>query len=271
VYEGLYKGLLEGFDPLQKISSPVHTKLMSMWEEFSIWGGYPRVVLSDSEEEKQEVLRGIMNTYLLKDIRGFFQLATEPHLQRLVRALALQVGNLIRYNELSQISDLPYRALKEHLSILEQTYILRFAAPYYTNKRLEIVKNPKVYFGDAGLRNSVVQDFRDLDHRPDKGGLIENTVASELAKKGFPLRFWRSKSKGEVDFVLETPEGLVPIEVKRGRELKLERSLLSFIEKYAPQEVFVLYGGDAEIQQRGGAEIICLPLYLTPLVKGPLL
>ncbi|MBW2040113.1 MAG: ATP-binding protein, partial [Deltaproteobacteria bacterium] len=153
LYEGFYKGWIEDIGNCEEISQPLHKRLMSLWEEFSIWGGYPRVVLSDSDEEKKEVLKGIINTYLLKDIRGFFRLATERHLQRLMKALALQIGNLVHYNELSQASDLPYKALKEHLSILEQTYILRFAVPYYTNKRLEVVKNPKVYFGDTGLRN----------------------------------------------------------------------------------------------------------------------
>lgn len=267
LHKALYKGWLAESGNVERISQPLHKTLLSRWEEFSIWGGYPRVVLSDADEEKREVLKGIMNTYLLRDIRGVFQMGTEHHLQRLVRALALQVGNLIHYNELSLVSDLPYQSLKRHLSILEQTYILRFVVPYYTNKRLEVVKNPKVYFGDAGLRNFIAQDFRRWEHRPDKGALMENAVASELANKGAAIKFWRSKSKGEVDFVLEGADELIPIEVKAGRNQKPGKSLLSFMAKYSPSKALILYGGNIEIEQRRGAKIIFLPLYLAPLVS----
>ena len=72
----------------------------------------------------------------------------------------------------------------------------------YTNKRTELVKAPKIFFLDNGFRNIVVKNFQPLENRQDKGFLYENFVATELVKAGFDVRYWRSKSKAEVDFLV---------------------------------------------------------------------
>lgn len=246
---------------LKPLPSPLHRRLLRHVEEFTLWGGYPRVVLAAGPEEKAEVLKNLLITYLMKDIRGFFRLATEYPLQKLMRALALQIGGLIQYNELSQISGLSYHELKRHLAILEETYILRLSRPFFTNTRVELVKNPKVYFVDTGFRNHLVQDYRGWDSRPDVGPLVENFVAAELLKRGHVLRFWRTKAGAEVDFIIETREGPVPLEVKAGEAKTPGKSLLSFLKKYRPPTAYVLHTGGIGIKTAEGIPIRYLPLY----------
>jgi len=238
----------------EAFSLPFHEKLLGHFEEFALWGGYPRVVLSEEEEEKQEVLKNIYNTYLLKDLRGFFRLATESNIQKLIRALAFQVGNLIQYNELSRLAELSYGVLKKHLAILEETYILKLSKPFFTNKRIEIVKNPKIYFIDTGLRNYICQDFRALNNRPDSGALLENTVATEFIKRQLELMHWRTKSKGEVDFVLTGRSGVIPVEVKSGIVKNAGKAFLSFIEKYNPSRAYLLHTGT--VLSKSNADLI---------------
>jgi hypothetical protein len=81
---------------------------------------------------------------------------------------------LIRYQELAQWAEFSAPALKKHLAIPEETYIIKLLKPFYTNRQLEIVKNPKVYFWDLGLKNYLARDFRPLSQRPDKGAWVEN-------------------------------------------------------------------------------------------------
>ncbi len=257
----------ERLEELKPIPTPIHRRLLGHLEEFTLWGGYPRVATSGSPEEKAEVLKNLLTTYLMKDIRGFFRLATEYPLQKLMRALALQVGSLIQYAELAQLSGLPYRELKRHLAILEETYILKLSRPFFTNRRLELVKNPKVYFLDLGFRNHLVRDFREWSSRSDVGPLAENFVASELAKAGYELRFWRTKSGAEVDFVLETRQGPVPLEVKSGMAAAPGRSLRSFLKKYRPKVGYVLHAGNVHSTVIEGAEVRFLPLYAMPLLN----
>lgn len=243
------------------ISASLHRRLLPYFEEFSIWGGYPRVAIAQNEEEKAEVLKNILITYLLKDIRGFFRLASESGFQKLIKALALQIGSLIRYSELSQVSGLRYATLKEYLSILEETYILKLVRPFFTNKRLEITKNPKIYFVDAGLRNYLSQDFRRWSHRADMGHLIENVVATELMKREIPLNFWRTKSKGEVDFIVPVRGHVVPLEVKSGAVNAVGKSFLSFVEKYQPAKGYILHTGLFQERVIKDIKVQFVPLY----------
>lgn len=264
--EGLLTLLESSIRSGDRMHESLHAKLMELLEEFSLWGGYPRVATAERIAEKKEILKNIFTTYLLKDIRGFFRLATESNMQKLVRAVALQVGNLIRYNELSALSGLGQHALKNHLAILEETYVLKLLKPFYTNKRLEITKNPKAYFMDTGLRNYVCRDFRPLDGRTDQGQLLENFVATEFVKEGLEFNYWRSKSKSEVDFIVQAPGGVIPVEVKASREDKPGRSFFSFIRKYDPPLAYLLYGGKSGRRQHAGKEIRFLPLYAAHLM-----
>jgi len=243
------------------ISTSLHRRLLPYFEEFSIWGGYPRVAIAQNEEEKAEVLKNILITYLLKDIRGFFRLASESGLQKLVKALAVQIGSLIQYSELSQVSGLRYASLKKHLSILEETYILKLVRPFFTNKRLEITKNPKVYFVDTGLRNYLSQDFRGWKHRADMGHLVENVIATELMKREIPVNFWRTKSKGEVDFVVPARDHVIPLEVKSGAVKVVGKSFLSFVEKYQPLKGYILHAGLPQERIIHGTTVKFVPLY----------
>ena len=257
----LFSLLREKISGNEGLPRVLHSQLMDLLEEFTLWGGYPRIATARDREEKVQILKGILSTYLLRDIQGFFRLATESGFQKLLKALALQVGGLIRYGELSQVSGLSYSALKKHLSILEETYVISLARPFFTNRRLEIVKNPKVYFQDLGIRNYLCRDFRDWEVRTDGGALIENFVASELLKKGIPLRFWRTKSGGEVDFVIQGRGEVVPVEVKSGVAATPGKSLVSFIKKYRPSRAYVFHSGGLSSSEVDGTKVWFWPLY----------
>ncbi len=244
----------------------LHSHLMELLEDFSLWGGYPRVATAQDREEKEEVLKGILSTYMLRDIKGFFRLATESGFQKLLKALALQIGNIIRYDELSQVSGLSHSSLKKHLSILEETYIIYLSRPFFTNKRLEIVKNPKIYFQDLGLRNYLCKDFRPWNTRVDKGALAENFVASELLKKGIAPNFWRTKSGGEIDFVIQKDGESIPIEVKSGAAKTPGKPLISFIRKYKPSKAYIFHHGGTFSLQVCNTRVFFQPLYAAPFI-----
>ena len=185
------------------------------YEEYIRWGGYPEVVLAKAREDKEMVLKNIYNTYFLREVKSILRLADDYKLVKLLKALALSIGQMIQYNELNQTAESSYATTKRYLNFLAKTYIADFVRPFYTNKRKEVVKNQKVYFYDTGLRNIAVNDFRPLDARPDAGQLLENTVWVELIKKQYPVLYWRDKNKNEIDFIINLREGRqISIEVK---------------------------------------------------------
>jgi len=223
---------------ISKIGKDMDDKLKRCYERYALFGGYPRVVLARDEEEKKEVLKNIYNTYFLREVRDILGLIDDYKLEKLIKALALQTGNLIEYDELGKISEFSYPTLKKYLNFLEKTFICKLVKPYYRNRRTEIVKNPKVYFFDSGLRNSIIGDFRKLEDRVDKGQVLENAVFMQLVKGGYEFNFWRDKKKNEMDFVLQLPDQkMLALEVKSTLKNSGSNSIASFQKTYPEIEV----------------------------------
>lgn len=230
-------GRIPDFDQTKRFGEEITRRLVVLLEEYVLYGGYPAVVLASSKEEKHKILEGIAENYLLRDIKDLLRLATSDELWRLAKFLAGQIGGMVKYEELSSVSGLPYKELKKHLNILEKTYVVSLIKPFFVNRRTELTKNPKVYFFDTGLRNYVLSDFRPLSDRNDAGALMENYAFGLLLRRyALPseLKYWRTKSKAEVDFVVEEGQVPYPFEVKYTSKKVIGKSLHSFIEKFHP-------------------------------------
>ena len=223
------------------ISTTLNNQFNKILEEFLLWGGYPRVVLAKDEKEKRIILKNIYNTYFLRDIRDTLGLIDDFKLAKLIKALAIQAGQLVEYNELGQISGYDYLTLKKYLNILEKTFICMPLVPFFQNKRKEIVKNPKLYFFDTGIRNYIVNDFKNLSDRVDASSLYENFVFNQLTKQEIIINFWRTKAGAEVDFILEINAEKVPLEIKSNlKKAVLTKSLNAFMEDYKSKYAIVL-------------------------------
>jgi Predicted ATPase (AAA+ superfamily) len=244
-----------------EISAEIHNKFKKYFEEYAVYGGYPRVVISSDSEEKKEVLRNIYNTFFLREVKDVLGLIDDYKLEKLIKGLALQVGNLIDYGELGQLSEFSYPTLKRYMNFLEKTFVSRRILPYFKNKRTEIVKNPKIYFIDTGLRNQIVNDFRPFEQRGDCGQLLENAVFGQLAKKDYGLNYWRDKKKNEMDFILQSEGGnITAVEIKSKTKNSLPRSVGVFEKSYPDSKI--IFGCFDSADCRGGGKYLFRPVYL---------
>ncbi len=245
------------------VSEVVNNQLNKYLDEFIIWGGYPRVVLATDKTEKETILKNIYSTYFLRDIKDILGLVDDFKLSRLIKALAVQLGQLVEYNELSRLSEYDYLTLKKYLNILEKTFIVCQVRPFYKNKRSEISKNPKIYFFDAGLRNYVINNFNSLNSRVDKGFLYENFVFCELIKDDIAINFWRTKAKAEVDFIAQVGPQLLPVESKSEiSSLQISRAFNSFISQYRPENALLLNSSQIGIKEKDKTKIFFLPRWI---------
>lgn len=207
-------------------------------DEYILYGGYPEVVIASNEEEKELVLKNIYNTYFLKEIKEIFQLKDDYKISVLLKTLSLQISNIINYQSLSELSGLSIQEVKNKINVFEKTFLIIRSKNFHTNKRTELKKSPKIFFIDNGFRNIAINNFS--KERTDQGALYENFIAQELIKKEFEIKFWRTQSKAEVDFVLEKNGKIIPIEVKTiHNKLSLGKSYISFIEQYKPKKGFL--------------------------------
>jgi len=211
--------------------------LERMTWEHATYGGYPRAVLTDDIDIKKTILSDLYDTMLLKDVARTFSIDDIRSLEEFSKYLAFSIGEILSYDKISSNLNMSFQTVKKYLDAMEKSYLIYRVLPFFTNKKKEIVKQPKLYFVDTGLRNIIAKNFDvNLD-----GKLFENYVLTELLKMGFSPKYWKTKTKTEVDFIIEKENNIIPIEVKIQADIgKIERSLRSFIETYKPKIGFVL-------------------------------
>lgn len=229
----------------KKLELTHKTEKLELLKEYIIWGGYPRVVLSETQDQKISILTDIYSSYIEKDIIGFLKIKNKAKFNKLIKLIAGQIGQLVNIDELAASTELDRDTVYRYLTALQETYIMHNLTPYFKNARQEIIKSPKSYFIDNGMRNYLLDDFKELEIRPDRGSLFENIILKELLliqqSKNFGLHFWRTKQGSEVDFILEKGKTLIPIEVKFNlRSIKVNSGIRNFIKKYKPKKAYIV-------------------------------
>ncbi|MBI1305303.1 MAG: AAA family ATPase [Bacteroidetes bacterium] len=204
-----------------------------------LYGFYPDVLNNVGDEVG--ILKNLVSSYLYKDILAFAEIRKPEVLDKLVQALALQVGSEVNYSELAQTVNVDKNTIGKYIDILQKGYVIFKLSSFSRNLRNEIKTNKKIYFYDNGIRNMVIGNFNPIEMRSDKGALWENFLISERVKQIEYKQslahsyFWRTKHQQEVDYVEETGGKIAGFEFKWNpkKNLKLPAS---FTETYNADE-----------------------------------
>lgn len=242
-------------------------ELTSEFEEYMIYGGYPAATLEKEKDKKIAILQELYHTYVRKDINELFTVEDIGAFNRLIKLLGLQIGNLLNLAELSTSLSCSRATIEKYLFILENTFITKRIMPFFDNKRKEIIKMPKIFFYDVGLRNQVTRNTSPLALRGEAGALIENYVFAYLVNNlalGEELKFWRTKSGNEVDFVVESGDFLLPIEVKyrAGKKDTIPTGIRFFLLKYNSKKALVITQDYLGKRGANDVKIYFIPVYL---------
>jgi len=200
-----------------------------------LYGFYPDVLNNPGDE--REILKQLVSSYLYRDILAFSGIRKPEILEKLVLALALQVGNEVSYNELAQIVGVDKNTIANYINILQRGYVVFTLSSFSRNLRNEIKKSRKIYFYDNGVMNLILGNFLSLELRPDKGALWENFLISERLKQNrykntfSKMYFWRTKQQQEVDLVEECNGQLTGFEFK-WKSKSSNRLPKTFVENY---------------------------------------
>jgi len=207
-----------------------------------LYGFYPDVLNNPGDEIN--ILQNLVTSYLYKDILSFGDIRKPEVLDKLIQALALQIGNEVNFSELSQLLGVDKNTIIKYINILEKGFVIFKLHSFSRNLRNEIKANKKIYFYDNGLRNMVIGNFNPLDLRTDKGALWENFLISERIKQIEYKRslariyFWRTRQQQEIDFVEENSGKLFGYEFKWMNK-KFKKLPKTFTETY-DAETFVI-------------------------------
>ena len=211
--------VLEELDP-----RPTEISLRPRIEEFLRFGMYPKVLTTETTEEKERYLYDLVNTYLYKDILSFEQVRKPKKVIDLLSLLALQTGSEVSIAELTKHLALSRPIVEKYLDILEKMFVIVNLRGFSRNLRKEIYKTSKYYFVDLGLRNALIRNFNPLRLRSDTGALFENFCIIERMKtlnnrnRFANFYFWRTYDQKEIDFIEEHDGKIFGYECKWGEE-----------------------------------------------------
>jgi predicted AAA+ superfamily ATPase len=205
------------------------------WKALARRGGFPTPAIELKTDADRSIwFDGYVRTYLERDLQAISSIAALPDFRRLMRAACLRIGQLLNQTELGRDVALPQPTVHRYLNLLETSYLLVRLPAYAVNRTKRLIKTPKLYWADTGIALHLAGE------PVLEGAHLENLVLQDLLAwrdarlERAEVAYWRTATGEEVDFVLETEDGLLPIEVKSTARPRLgdAKHLLSFRAEY---------------------------------------
>ncbi len=221
-----------------------YLEVKRLFEHRLIYGSYPDILTHSGNA--RDLLITLTDSYLYKDILSTDSLRKPEILNKLLRALAYQVGEEVSYNELAQTIGTDNKTVEKYVDLLEKCYIIFRLNGLSRNLRNELKRAKKIYFYDNGVRNAVIQQFASIDMRNDMGALWENFFISERIKHNHynqhycNIYFWRTKSQQEIDYIEECDGTMTAFEMKWNPKKANVRFPKSFLEAYNIKETVTI-------------------------------
>ena len=182
--------------------------------------------------------------------------------EKFLRLCAGRIGQLLNMNSLAVEIGVDSKTISSWISVLESSFVVFRLQPYHENFNKRIVKMPKLYFYDTGLASALmgIQNSQQIDLHPFKGALFENMIIVDFLKRRFNkaktnnLYFWRDNMGKEIDLLINSGEGIIPVEIKSGQTVinNFFKGVLYWNKLTQKKGGYVVYGGD-QIQKRSNS------------------
>lgn len=208
-----------------------------------IYGSYPEII--NHPEHAKQTLNELTQSYLYKDILSLGNIRKPQVVEKLLQALAFQVGSEVSVNELSRLLQVDNKTIDSYIDLLEKCYVIFQLSGLNRNLRSELKKSRKIYFYDNGVRNAVIQQFAPLQLRNDTGALWENFFISERMKRNHyrghfcKSFFWRTTQQQEIDLIEECDGKMTAFEMKWSTTSKA-RFPKTFLEAYDVENSIII-------------------------------
>ena len=203
-------------------------------------GGMPEYIVN--QINRNRFFNSYITTYIEKDVRKVISAKYESTFLNFMQYVALRTAQPVDYTELSRSLGIDARTVKEWISILETSGIIKMLQPYMSNISDRIIKTPKLYFMDTGLCSFLakIPNPELLEKSTFAGAFYETYVVSEIIKTYCnnsidyrkKLYYYRDKDQKEVDLIIEAFDGIYPIEIKKGINPVSSNKNFKVLEKY---------------------------------------
>ncbi len=170
-----------------------YEKYKKYYDEYMEFGGFPEIVLGETEEIKKLRLNDIFKSYFEKDVKILADFREIKAFRDLILLLMQRAGSKIEITKLASEVGVSRETVYSFLSFLENTYFIYLISPFTKNVDREVSGGKKIYLCDNGILNYFA--------KISEGSLFENSIFLNLRKYG-GLNYYQRRSGGEIDFIL---------------------------------------------------------------------
>jgi predicted AAA+ superfamily ATPase len=244
----------------KKLQKPATIEKLQYFNDYLEFGAFPRVVLEDDKDLKQELLKNYFQTIYLKDIIYPNNLRNNKDVFDLLYFLISNIGKNFSYSNIAKTLGIAVETVKEYIGCAENSYLIYTLTKYDASVKKQLANPKKIYCLDTGLVNSISFRFSE-----NKGRLIENLVYMSLIKEKKEIYYHRENY--ECDFIIK--EGMkikhavqVTLSLKDETSRKREiRGLVEAMDAYNLKEGLIITEKEAEIISLDKKKIVIKPIY----------
>lgn len=257
----------------------LHDKALKYYHSYLLTGGMPESVLNlinvdgDYIKYDKNIISNIIESYF-DDMKKYIQTQSEAlRIRTLYESLPSQLSNSSHKFQYSKVSknaksrdyELPLDWLLSANMVQKVNCVKTIEKPL---KGFEDNDTFKLFLSDIGILNNLlnisINDILNDNLKIFKGVITENYVANQLTASDIPLYYWKNKQNVEVDFLIETKDGIIPIEVKSSENTQ-SKSLKLYSNLFNPQ--YLVRISTKDFGYSSETKIKSVPLYATFLIK----
>ncbi len=193
------------------------------WKRLATSGGFPTPAVELNDSTGRRIwFDGYMRTYLERDLQALSSIEALPDFRRLMRAVCLRLGGMMNQSEISRDIGIPQPTIHRYLNLLETSYLMIRLPAFASNRTKRLMRSPKIYWGDTGLALHISEE------QAPRGAHLENLLLNDLLAwrdsqiERAEIYFWRTQPGAEVDLIVETAKGILPIEIKSGTRPRID-------------------------------------------------
>jgi predicted AAA+ superfamily ATPase len=229
--------------------APFTLNEVGMPEKHWLRGGFPLSFLAKSDKAAFIWLKSFIRTFLQRDIPGLGINIPALQLEQFWEMIAHSHGQCWNANKIAANFGFSASTVKRYLSLFESCYMIRQLYPYTANIKKRLVKTPKVYIRDSGLHHSLlrISTIERLMGNPIIGasyeGWVIEQICNSLLNSEIKPYFYRTHAGAEIDLLLDSPDGLIAIEIKRSLTPKPTKGFYSAAEELNCKQAYIVYPG----------------------------
>lgn len=200
---------------------------VSLKQSLNVWykGGFPEPLLEENDLFHKQWMENYISNYVSRDIRGLFPKLNIHNFKRFLALLAQFSGHQLNMSEMARALEVSSNTIKDYLDIIHQTFIWRNLDAFEKNSLKKVQKAKKGFFRDQGILHYFlkIKSLDDLLIHPVAGFSFESFAIEELIRglqttmeTQLEYSYYRTIDKSEVDFIIDGPFGIIPIEIKLG-------------------------------------------------------